>query len=68
MNYQLKNVEVSFFKHICKIQDFQSSTGLPQGKMFSLIVFEVLYKAAVLNQASGFFNITFDHFILLGDF
>lgn len=51
MNYWHKNVELSFFKLICKIKNFQSSTGLHQGKMlFSLILLRILYKAAVPND------------------
>lgn len=48
MDYWCKNVELPFFKLVCKMKNFQSSTGLHQGKMlFSLILFRILYKAAV---------------------
>lgn len=69
MNYWCKNVELTFFKLICKIQTFQSSTGFHQGKiLFSFILFKILYKAAVLNDIRRVFFITFSYFILLGDF
>lgn len=56
MNYWCKNVELSFFKLICKIQNFQSSTGLYQGKtLFSFILFKILYKAEVFNDIRFFF-------------